>query len=155
MKKIVVRHDKPGLLEVKIPFEKEGERVEWVGIVDARVRGEYELRVVAEHKTSNTEGRITIRAVVGKGSTVKLYGKIKIEKQAQQTNDYLEIRALTLDKSAMCIAEPELEIEANNVKASHGASVGMIDAEQLLYLKSRGLSEVQAQEQIVFGWLGV
>lgn len=155
MKKIVVRHDKPGLLEIKIPFEKTGERIEWVGIVDARARGEYELRVVAEHKTSNTEGRITIRAVVGGGAKVKLSGKIKIEKQAQETNDYLEIRALTLDRTSSCIAEPELEIEANNVKASHGASVGMIDSGQVMYLQSRGLSEAQAKEQIVLGWLGV
>lgn len=155
MNKINIRYDKPGKWEVMIPFEKVGENIEWVGIVDAREPGIYELRVIANHVVAKTSGRITIRAVVGRGAQVKLYGKIKILKQAQETNDYLEIRAITLDKSAICIAEPELEIESNNVKAGHGASVGMIDPEQVLYMQSRGLNEDQAREQIVNGWLGV
>lgn len=155
MNKINIRYNKPGKWEVMIPFEKVGESIEWIGIVDAREPGIYELRVIANHVVAKTSGRITIRAVVGRRAQVKLYGKIKIRKQAQETNDYLEIRAITLDKSAICIAEPELEIEANNVKASHGASVGMIDPEQVLYMQSRGLNEDQAREQIVNGWLGV
>jgi len=155
MDKIIKCYDKPGKWEVLIPFEKMGESLEWIGIVDARDPGDYELRVIADHKVERTTGKITIRAVVGKSARVRLFGKIIIGKQAQETNDYLELRALTLDKTAICVAEPELEIEANNVKASHGASVGMIDSEQVMYLKSRGLSQEEAREQIVVGWLGV
>ena len=62
---------------------------------------------------------------------------------------------MTLDKTARATAEPELEIEANNVKASHAASVGPIDGEQVLYLKSRGLNTSEAEQEIVNGWLGV
>lgn len=153
MKKIVKRYDKPGKWEVVIPFENEGEEVSWVGIVDAREAGEYELRVVADHRVAQTKGRIIVRAVVGAGAQVKITGMIKIRKEAQQTDDFLELRVLTLDKSARAVAEPELEIEANNVKASHAASVGQVDREQVLYLMSRGLTNELAKDEIVRGFL--
>lgn len=155
MTQIIKKYDKPGKWEVTIPFGAVGEFVEWVGIIDAREPGEYELRVVADHEVVGTKGRITVKAVAGKDAHVKVFGMIKIRKEAQETDDYLELRVLTLDKTSRAVAEPELEIEANNVKASHGASVGPVDKEQLLYLKSRGLSEKEAMEQIVNGWLGV
>lgn len=149
----IFRFDKPGKYEVVIPFEKEGERKSWLGIVDGRGEGEYEVRVTAIHSAPGTSGRITVRGVAGAGASVKLYGMIKIKKEAQETDDYLELRVLTLDKSARAIAEPELEIEANNVKASHGASVGQIDKEQILYLMSRGMGKEVAEKIIVEGFL--
>lgn len=153
MKKIIKKYDKPGKWEVVISFEKKGEEKEWVGIIDARKPGDYELRVIAEHKVSGTHGRITVRAVVGAGARLNLYGMIKIRKMAQQTDDFLELRVLTIDKTAIATALPMLEIEANEVKASHAASAGPIDLEQIMYLMSRGLSEIQAKEQIVNGFL--
>lgn len=155
MTKIVKTYDQPGKWEVVIPFEKEGEEISWIGTIDARNPGEYELRVAADHRVEGTKGRITVKAVAGAGANVKIFGMIKIRKEAQETDDFLELRVLTLDKTSRAVAEPELEIEANNVKASHGASVGPVDTEQLLYLKSRGLSSEQAIEQIVGSWLGV
>ncbi len=155
MNKILKNYSQPGKWEVVIPFGKEGEKIEWIGIVDAREPGEYELRVVADHQVRGTKGRITVRAVAGPSAQVKIRGMIKIRKEAQETDDFLELRVLTLDKSTRAVAEPELEIEANNVKASHAASVGQIDKEQILYMRSRGLSEAQATEQIVAGWLGL
>lgn len=155
MTRITKKYDKPGKWEVIIPFEKVGEEMEWVGIVDARDPGEYELRVVADHRVERTKGRITVRAVAGAGAKVKIKGIIKIAKEAQETDDFLELRVLTLDKTAQAVAEPELEIEANNVKASHAASVGQVDSEQILYLMSRGLTKELAQDEIISGFLGV
>jgi Fe-S cluster assembly protein SufD len=152
MKKIH-KYDQPGKYEVTIPFVKVGEKSEWVFTIDGRAPGEYELRVVAEHTVSDTEGRVTLRAVAGKGAVVRLFGMIKIGKRAQRTNDFLELRILALDKSARGVVEPELEIEANNVKASHAASVGQVDSEQLQYLMSRGLRQAQAEDLIVEGFL--
>lgn len=154
MKKIMKRYDKPGKWEVVIPFEKEGEGKEWMGIIDARMPGEYEILVVADHRVVRTKGRIVVRAVVGKGAGVAIKGIIKIAKEAQETDDFLELRVLMLDKTARAVAEPELQIEANNVKASHAASVGMVDSEQIQYLMSRGLTRELAQEEIVGGFLG-
>lgn len=155
MRKIVKKYSEPGKWEVIIPFEKVGEEMEWVGIVDARDPGEYELRVVADHGVERTKGRITVRVVAGAGANVKVFGMIKIRKEAQETDDFLELRVLTLDKTAQAVVEPELEIEANNVKASHAASVGQVDSEQILYLMSRGLTKELAQDEIISGFLGV
>lgn len=155
MTRIVKKYNHPGKWEVVISFDKVGDDKEWVGIVDAREPGEYELRVIADHKVQGTKGKITVRVVVGKGANVKIVGMIKIRKEAQETDNFLELRVLTIDKTARAVAEPELEIEANNVKASHAASVGHIDKDQILYLMSRGLNEVESQEEIIKGWLGV
>lgn len=152
---ITKKYDKPGKWEVVIPFDKEGQEREWLGIVDARAEGEYELTVVASHTVPGTKGRVTVRAVCGEKSSVKLKGIIRIAKEAQATDDFLELRVLTLGPLSRATAEPELEIMANNVKASHGASVGGIDPQQLLYLESRGMSKRGAVVQITRGWLGV
>ncbi len=155
MKSVVKKFNKPGHCEIVIPFDKEGMEQEWTGIVDARAPGEYSLTVIAEHSVAKTRGRVTIRAVCGENSVVKLKGIIRIEKDAQETDDFLELRVLTLGAKARATGDPELEIEANNVKASHAASVGPVDSDQMLYLRSRGLSKDIAEEQIIRGWLGV
>ncbi len=153
MKSVVKRFSQPGEWEIVIPFDKEGMEQEWTGIVDARASGEYNLTVIAEHRVAKTRGRVTIRAVCGENSVVKLKGIIRIEKDAQETDDFLELRVLTLGAKARATVDPELEIEANNVKASHAASVGRIDPEQLLYLNSRGLGEETAINNVVTGFL--
>ena len=63
------------------------------------------------------------------------------------------MKILLLDKKSGATAEPELEIEANRVKASHSASVGKIDDEQLFYLRSRGIEETKAKNIIVNGFI--
>lgn len=155
MKRAVRKYDEPGLWEETLSFEQVGDSKEWIGVLDARSPGEYQLTIIADHLVELTQGKITIRAVVGKGANVMIKGVIRIRKGAQKTDNYLELRVLMLDKTSRAIAIPELEIEANDVKASHGASVGRIDKSQILYLASRGLSEMRAQEEIVNGWLKV
>ena len=155
MKKIIEQYDQPGEWEVKIPFAKMGEEKEWVGVVKAMTPGTYNLSVTAEHSARGTRGRITVKAVAARGAVVNISGMIKIHKAAQQTDDFRELRVLTLDPAARATAEPKLEIEADDVKASHAASVGPVDPEQFLYLMSRGLGEEQAKESIVDGFLQI
>lgn len=153
MKKILKRYNQPGKWEIVIPFDEQGMELEWTGIVDARLPGEYNLTVVAEHSVAKTRGRVTVKAVCGEGSTVSLKGIIRIAKEAQETDDFLELRVLNLGPKSRATVEPELEIEANNVRASHAASVGVVDPEQLRYLMSRGLSLKQACDEVVNGFM--
>ena len=155
MKRISQKYLQPGKWEIVIPFDEQGMELEWTGVVDARLPGEYNLTVIAEHSVAKTRGRVTVRAVCGEESIVSLKGIIRIAKDAQETDDFLELRVLTLGSKSRATVEPELEIEANNVRASHAASVGRIDPEQLLYLQSRGMNKNEAQKQIIEGWLGV
>ena len=153
--RVVKKYSEPGEWEVKIPFEKVGDDKEWLGVIDAREPGEYRLTIIADHQMRGTKGRVTVRAVVGERAHVIIKGIVKIRKEAQKTDSYLELRVLMLDKMAKAIAEPELEIEANDVKASHGATIGQVDQVQMLYLTSRGLTEPMALGEIVNGWLNV
>lgn len=155
MKIIKKYYNQPGEWEVILPFDQEGVEQEFLGVIDGRAAGKYVLTVVAQHNVPRTRGRITVRAVCGAKATIQIKGIIRIGRSAQETDDFLELRVLTLDPTSQAVAEPELEIEANNVKASHAASVGPIDSLQMMYLKSRGLSREEAQDQILSGWLEV
>jgi Fe-S cluster assembly protein SufD len=145
--------NKLGKHEIKLQLAKEGERLEWLGIVDAREVGEYEIDLVMMHLVPDTFGRVEIRGVAEHGAKVKVKGKVCIAKNAQNTDSFLSMKILLLDNKSMATAEPELEIEANKVKASHAATVGKIDEEQLLYLASRGIGEVEAKDMIIKGFL--
>ncbi len=148
-----LRITKPGKHKIKLSLNKEGGKLEWLGIIDARESGEYELNLMISHMVPNTFGRVVIKGVAENGARIAVKGLVKIEKQAQNTDSFLAMKILLLDKKSGATAEPELEIEANRVKASHSASVGKIDDEQLFYLRSRGIEETKAKNIIVNGFI--
>jgi Fe-S cluster assembly scaffold protein SufB len=80
-------------------------------------------------------------------------GMIKIDKEAKASESYLAGHAILLDKSAKSDAIPGLEIETNEVKATHSASVAQLDENEIFYLMSRGLSRDGAKREIVNGFL--
>ncbi|MFN0156401.1 MAG: Fe-S cluster assembly protein SufD [Gaiella sp.] len=79
-------------------------------------------------------------------------GMIRVEEGAQRTNAYQENRNLLLAKTAVANSIPGLEILANDVRCTHGATLGQVDREQLFYLMSRGLSRAEAERLIVRGF---
>ena len=81
------------------------------------------------------------------------YGLIKIEENAPESNSYQSANAMLLNPGARSDAIPSLEIKTDNVKATHSATVGEIDQDQVFYLKSRGLSEDLARHFIILGFL--
>ena len=108
---------------------------------------------VMVYDKNNLEGETEIRAVVEDGGTLKLKGKILIQKDAVHANAFLRFKVLLLGKTARAEVDPELEILTNDVKASHAASVGRVDEEQLFYLMSRGFDRQKAIELIVEAFL--
>ena len=105
------------------------------------------------HKAENTRANIHIRGVVKDEAEAKISGRLKIFKGAQKTNSFLTEKVLILSDKARAEVVPDLEIEADDVKASHAATVGKIDEEQVFYLMSRGLKKQQAEDIIVEGFL--
>jgi Fe-S cluster assembly protein SufD len=77
---------------------------------------------------------------------------IRVEQDAQGTNAYQENRNLLLSTSAHADSIPGLEILANDVRCTHGATLGQVDKEQLFYLMSRGLPYAEAERLIVRGF---
>jgi Fe-S cluster assembly protein SufD len=81
-------------------------------------------------------------------------GIIKVHKGAQQTDAYQTNRNLLLSDEARADSLPNLEIEADDVRCSHGATVGQLDEDHLFYLMSRGIPREQAERLVVIGFLG-
>ncbi len=145
--------NKPGKHEINLVLDREGMDLEWRGIIEAREMGNYDLEIKIRHEVPNTFGRVVVRGIAENGARVKVNGRVIIAKSAQETDSFLEMKILLLDKLSSAVAEPELEIEANLVKASHAASVGKIDEEQIMYLRSRGVGLIEAKKLIVEGFI--
>lgn len=111
-----------------------------------------DFTVNSHHVVPHTRNNVLAKGTVTDKATSVFRGLIRIEKEAQQTDSYLADHTLLLSDSALANSIPSLQIEANDVKASHGATVGQIDQEQLFYLMSRGLSHEEAEHLIVSGF---
>jgi len=78
-------------------------------------------------------------------STGVFNGKVMVRQDAQQINAYQSNRSIVLSEHARMYSKPELEIYADDVKCSHGATTGRLDDEAIFYLRSRGLTEQRAR----------
>ncbi len=104
------------------------------------------------HKGRHTTGKVLSKSVLKDKSACVFKGMIKIGSNAKNTNSFLAEHAMLLGKDARANAIPSLEIETNDVKATHAASVSQIDEEKIFYLMSRGLDEDTARKLIIFGF---
>jgi Fe-S cluster assembly scaffold protein SufB len=117
-------------------------------------RGEtVDLETISEYEKPRGRGEIVIKAVVMENGSLNLKGGNEIGKKAVLTEAFLRQNILLLGEDAKATAVPELEIETDDVKASHAATVGQIDKEQLFYLTSRGISKGVATKMIVEAFL--
>jgi Fe-S cluster assembly protein SufD len=105
-----------------------------------------------EHIAPNTTSDFAFKGALRDTASVVWRGMIKVEKDAQRTNAYQENRNLLLSETAHADSIPGLEIEANDVRCTHGATIGQVDREQLFYLMARGLSRGEAERLIVRGF---
>jgi Fe-S cluster assembly protein SufD len=79
-------------------------------------------------------------------------GKVVVHPDAQQTDANQSNRNLLLSENAEVDTKPQLEIYADNVKCSHGATVGQLDADQIYYLRSRGVDDISARALLTFAF---
>ena len=105
-----------------------------------------------EHIAPNTTSDFAFKGALRDSSTAVWRGMIRVERDAQKTNAYQENRNLMLSPTAHAVPIPGLEILANDVRCTHGATVGRVDREQLFYLMARGLPRPQAERLIVRGF---
>jgi Fe-S cluster assembly protein SufD len=108
---------------------------------------------VVRHAEPKGTSRQTIKNVLAGQSRGVFQGRIEVARGAQGTDGYQMNRALLLSPDAEIDTKPELEIFADDVKCSHGATVGELDAEQLFYLRSRGIPDHEARSLLVRAFL--
>jgi Fe-S cluster assembly protein SufD len=105
-----------------------------------------------EHIAPDTESDFAFKGVLRDTATAVWRGMIRVERDAQKTNAYQECRNLMLSPTTHAVPIPGLEILANDVRCTHGATVGRVDREQLFYLMARGLPRAEAERLIVRGF---
>ncbi len=107
-----------------------------------------------DHLAPHTTSDLLYKGALDGRSRAVFRGIIRVHPGAQKTDAYQKNRNLLLSPEARADSLPNLEIQADDVKCSHGASVGNLDAEARFYLMSRGLDREQAERLVVLGFLG-
>jgi Fe-S cluster assembly protein SufD len=105
-----------------------------------------------EHIAPNTESDFAFKGALRENASAVWRGMIRVEEGAQKTNAYQENRNLLLSDKAHADSIPGLEIMANDVRCTHGATLGKVNREELFYLMARGLSRAEAERLIVRGF---
>lgn len=113
----------------------------------------FDIQTNVTHESPSTEGRVVEKSILRNKSKSIFKGMIRIKENASKSNSFLSGRSILLDKDAKSEAIPGLEIFTNDVKATHSASVAQIDEEQIFYLKTRCLTQEEAERTIVEGFL--
>jgi Fe-S cluster assembly protein SufD len=105
-----------------------------------------------EHIAPNTTSDFAFKGALRDAASVVWRGMIRVEKDAQKTNAYQENRNLLLSEEAHADSIPGLEILANDVRCTHGATLSQVDRDQLFYAMARGLTRGDAERLIVRGF---
>ena len=107
-----------------------------------------------DHVAPDTGSNLLYKGALNDSAQAAFRGIIRVHPDAQRTDAYQTNRNLLLSDECRANSLPNLEIQADDVKCSHGATVGQLDSEALFYLLSRGLSREQAERLVVLGFLG-
>lgn len=138
--------------EVVLLFEKSGLEAEIIAVYKLSRGEKLNLTTAAVHKVPHTRCFTYVKGVLGDSAGSDYIGKIVINKKAQQTSSYLEDNVIVVGENTSNNSQPILEIEADDVKASHGATTGRIDEQQIYYLRTRGFNEEEAKNIIIEGF---
>jgi Fe-S cluster assembly protein SufD len=123
------------------------------GILNLTNSQHHEIKTNINHLAENTKSYQLIKSVLNDNAKGIYQGKIYVDSKAQKTNGYQLSKALLLNENTEFDGKPELEIYADDVKCSHGATSGNLDEDAIFYLMSRGLSHQQSKELLIKGFL--
>lgn len=138
----------------QVTFELAGREaeVQFVGFIVGTEKNIFPFETISKHLVPQTKAHYYLKAAMFGSSLVDYKGNIIIEKKAQLTDSYLAHHTLLLSKHARARTIPALEIEADDVKAGHAATIGKADDELMFYLTSRGISAKEAEEMLIQGF---
>lgn len=130
----------------------EGSFSEMLGLYFAESEQHFAQRTLQAHDAPHATSDLLYKGALKERSRSEYSGLIRVSKVAQGTDAYQANRNLVLSEDALAKSIPQLEIEANEVRCTHGATVSPVEEEHLFYLMSRGIDRVTAQKLIVFGF---
>ncbi|HEX2180226.1 MAG TPA: Fe-S cluster assembly protein SufD [Actinomycetota bacterium] len=139
--------------EVTTEIQGEGNSVDMMGIYLAGEGQHFDFRTMQDHAAPHSTSDLLYKGAL-KGNARTVYsGQIHVRPEGRETDAYQTNRNLVLSDHAMANSKPELEIENNDVRCSHAASVGQMDENEVFYLQSRGIDRSSAERLIVKGFL--
>jgi Fe-S cluster assembly protein SufD len=139
--------------DVHAVMAESGSDLRMKGVFLARGKSHIDNHVCVEHRVPNCESDQVYKGIAGEHGRAVFNGRIHIHDGASGTNAELSNKNLLLSNTAEIDTKPELEIYNDDVKCAHGTTVGQMDATQLFYLRSRGISEIDAKRMLGTGFV--
>lgn len=137
---------------LNITIDGEGSEANMFGLYLLKDKQHVDNHTVVDHKKPNTQSNELYKGVLDGSSTGVFNGKIFVRAIAQKTNAFQSNRNILLTNDASMNTKPQLEIWADDVKCSHGATTGQINEEQLFYLRARGIDEDTAKAMLLYAF---
>jgi Fe-S cluster assembly protein SufD len=138
--------------DITTTFDAEGCEATLNGLFVAHGRQHVDHHTCIDHAKPNGTSREYYRGLLDGASRGVFNGKIVVHPQAQHTDAHQANHNLLLSKDAEVDTQPQLEIYADDVKCTHGATVGQLDDEQVFYLRSRGVDEGMAKSLLTYAF---
>lgn len=141
------RHD------IRVILEGEGSDTSLNGLYSVRGTQHVDHHTLIDHRAPRCTSRELYKGVLDQESTGVFDGRIVVRPKAQKTNAQQSNKNLLLSRNALVNTNPRLEINADDVKCAHGATIGQLDADALFYLRSRGIELSDARHILTRGFL--
>lgn len=138
--------------DIQTNLKEPGAKSDIRGVVLGAGSERYSFNTIQDHIAPDTSSTINFRVALKDSSSSAYLGTIRVSKEGQRTDSTQSNKNLLLGSDARADSIPKLEILADDVKCSHGATVGPADKEQIFYLMSRGMDNLEAEELIVTGF---
>ena len=132
-------------IEVSVDLVGEGAEVNLKGLCLCGADERVNFRILMHHRAPGCVSHQLFNGIAGGSSRVTFDGRIIVAPDAQQTEAYQENHNIVLSDNAHVETTPQLEIYADDVKCSHGATTGRLDEDALFYIRTRGVPEAEAK----------
>jgi Fe-S cluster assembly protein SufD len=113
----------------------------------------FDQRTLQDHVSADASSDLLFKNALDDGARSIFSGLIRVGREAHRTDAYQKVRNLVLSDEAEANSMPGLEILADEVRCTHGATTGQLDADELFYLKARGIPDRAARRLITGGFL--
>ena len=135
-------------------FYQRGERIDSTmkGVTIIEDKQHVDHNTLVHHIEPNCESHQDYKGIFGDRSTGVFNGKVVVEKEAQKTNAYQSNNNILADDKATINSKPQLEIFADDVRCSHGCTIGQLDEDALFYLQSRGIPRKEARGLLMYAF---
>jgi Fe-S cluster assembly protein SufD len=107
---------------------------------------------LVHHATPNCDSHQNYKTIIGDNATGVFNGKIYVEREAQKTNAFQQNNNILLSEKATINAKPQLEIFADDVKCSHGCTIGQLDENAMFYMQQRGIPKKEARALLMYAF---